>query len=130
MTKPKKGGTVKPTPSGPLWTKRDRVQPLSVLNVDDALLTAATVEALTGDSIPTIDRKVKAGEFPPPITHSVRDRRWVAWQVRAHLRAQAEAQGVKRPAPAGIDPFEEVALARVMHALDTPAPEKRSNGHG
>jgi len=94
--KRKKMGTVLPTPGGPMFTKGDRVQPLSLLEVDDALLTSATVEAITGDSIPTLDRRIKAGLFPAPITHGQRGRRWVAWQVREHLRKQAEAQGIVR----------------------------------
>lgn len=89
-------GTVKPTPGGPRWTKGDRVQPLMLIAVDDALLTTATVIALTGDSVATIDRNVKAGKFPAPITHGARGKRWVAWQVRDHLRKQAEAQGIVR----------------------------------
>ncbi|MEJ8847689.1 hypothetical protein [Variovorax rhizosphaerae] len=88
--------SVQRSPGGPRWTKGDRVQPLALLDVDDALLTAATVVAVTGDSIQTINRKVKAGRFPPPIAHGERDRRWVAWQVREHLREQARAQGVVR----------------------------------
>lgn len=79
-----------------MFTKGDRVQPLALLSVDDALLTAATVKALTGWSRPTIDRKVKAGLFPASIPMGDRDRRWVAWQVREYLRKQAEAHGVAR----------------------------------
>lgn len=93
---PRKSGTVQPSPGGPRFHKSDRKQPLALLDIDDALLTSATVQALTGDSVSTLDRKIAAGAFPPPIRHGERDRRWVAWQVREHLRKQAESQGVVR----------------------------------
>ncbi|KWT73974.1 putative transcriptional regulator [Variovorax sp. WDL1] len=103
----KRKGTVLSTPGGPRWTKGDRVQPLALLSVDYALLTTATVIALTGDSVSTIDRKVKGGRFPQPISHGERGRRWVAWQVREHLRKQAEAHGVvcAQDAPADASPL-------------------------
>lgn len=85
------------TPGGPRWTKGDRIQPLELIYVDDALLTTATVLVLTGDSKSTLRRKVLAGSFPMPITPGDRDNRWVAWQVRAYLRGQAEAHGIAQP---------------------------------
>lgn len=92
-----KTGTIAPTAGGPRWTKGDRVQPLELLYVDDALLTTATVLVLTGDSKSTLRRKMLAGIFPKPITPGDRDNRWVAWQVRAYLRGQAESRGIAQP---------------------------------
>lgn len=63
-------------------------QPITALDVPEALLRMATVEAVTGLSRPTIYRKLKAGEFCTPVKLGTRCTRWRAADVRAWLMAQ------------------------------------------
>ena len=63
-------------------------QPVTVLDVPNAQLKMATVEAVCGVSSPTIYRWVRAGSFPAPVKHSTRCTRWRADDVRAWLAAR------------------------------------------
>ena len=70
-------------------TPRARLsQPLHAAEFADALLTIATVRALTGLGRSTIYDKTGAGEFPQPVRLGARCTRWKAGDVTAWLRAQ------------------------------------------
>ena len=63
-------------------------QPLHALQVADALLRLATVEAITGLSRSTIYAKLKTGEFVQPVRLGARCTRFRAGDVQAWLAAQ------------------------------------------
>lgn len=65
------------------------MQPLDVLKHPDALLTGATVEALTGLKRSARHERVKAGTFPAPIRLSARCSRYKAGEIMAWLSAQS-----------------------------------------
>lgn len=58
---------------------------------DDALLRRHTVEALSGLARTPLMNKVRGGEFPAPVRLSTKVHRWRAGDVKAWLRAQAQA---------------------------------------
>jgi prophage regulatory protein len=64
-------------------------QPLHVLQIADALLKVQTVSAVTGISVPTIYRKMAAGQFPAAVRLGSKCTRWRAGDVMDWLRAQA-----------------------------------------
>lgn len=71
-------------------TARKRsLQPLHALQVADALLKLATVQALTGLSKTTIYAKASTGELIP-IRLGKRCTRWRAGQVQQFLQAQGK----------------------------------------
>ncbi len=63
-------------------------QPLHALQVADALLRLATVEAITGLGRSTIYAKLANNEFPEPIRLGARCTRFRAGDVQAWLAAQ------------------------------------------
>lgn len=67
---------------------RTAAQPLSALDVPDALLKLATVCALTGLSAATIYRKVAAGDFPKPVRMGPRCTRWKSDGIKGWLTQQ------------------------------------------
>ncbi len=77
----------------PIPNTRDRgcTQPVSAINVPEALLKIETVTAVTGLSKTSIRRKVAQGKFPAPVKDGKRCTRWVAGQVSNWLRAKAGA---------------------------------------
>lgn len=68
--------------------RRTQPQPLTVLDVPDALLTVATVSALTSFSASTLYRLAQRGELVP-VRRGIRCTRWRAGDVSAYLAAQA-----------------------------------------
>jgi len=67
--------------------RRTQPQPLTAINVPDALLTRVTVSALTGYSVSTLNRLAQRGELVP-VVRGVRNTRWRAGDVAAFLAAQ------------------------------------------
>lgn len=68
---------------------------------NDSFLTEATTAELTTLSRATINRKVAAGEFPPPIYISRRRKAWQASAVRDWM-----AQKIAGTAPYSSEPHE------------------------
>lgn len=66
---------------------------LELLASDDpnAMQKIGTVQARTGLSAPTIYRKIRLGEFPPPTRLGSRCSRWTSASITAWLLAQAGA---------------------------------------
>lgn len=69
--------------------RRELKQPLNIIEIPDALLQKQTVVVLVGLSSATIDRKVKAKNFPKPIKFGTRCSRFRAGDVSAWMRDQA-----------------------------------------
>ena len=67
------------------------LQPLHVLQLEDALLRIKTVSHTVGLSTATVYRKLAAGEFPKPVRLGSRCTRWKAADVRAWIQAQGRA---------------------------------------
>jgi prophage regulatory protein len=74
----------------PAGRRRSSSQSLDVLHLDDALLRIETVAQATGLSVPTIYRKVAAGELAL-VKMSRRCTRFRAADVRAFIQAQGRA---------------------------------------
>lgn len=70
-------------------------QPLHAAQIADALLKIQTVQALVGLGKTTIYKKVAEGTFPAPIRQGSRCSRFVAGQIQAWLRAQAQKGGAQ-----------------------------------
>jgi len=70
--------------------RRTSAQPLSAIDIPDALLTVATISAVTGLSATSIYRLAQRGELIPA-RRGNRCTRWRAADVRAWLAAQAAA---------------------------------------
>jgi prophage regulatory protein len=72
--------------------KRRRIgggQPLSAIEVDDAMLTSDTVLSVAGMSSSSMYRQIAAGTFPKPIKIGPRCARWKASEIKAWLRSVA-----------------------------------------
>ena len=75
------GGTHKP----------HKLQPLGAADQPNALLTFATVQALTGLGRSTINKRIVDGKFPKPIRMGVRCTRFKAGDVTAWIKSQVAA---------------------------------------
>lgn len=64
-------------------------QPLNIIEIPDALLQMQTVVVLCGLSPASVNRKVKAKEFPQPIKDGTHCTRWRAGDVKAWLKSKA-----------------------------------------
>ena len=69
-------------------TRRTAPQPLSILEIPDALLNGQTVSTVTGMSQSSLYRMAKRGELVP-VRRGNRCTRWRAADVKAWLTAQA-----------------------------------------
>jgi prophage regulatory protein len=67
-------------------------QSLQTLQLDEALLSIATVSQAVGLSASTIYRRVASGDFPEPVRLGQRCTRFKASAVRAWIRAQGGEQ--------------------------------------
>ena len=65
-------------------------QPLHAVQVPDALLKIATVQALTGLGKTTLYALVSRQQFPQPIRRGMRCTRWRAGDVVTWLQAQGK----------------------------------------
>lgn len=72
---------------------RAQSQPLTALQIADALLKIQTVKGVTGLSESSIRRKVAAGNFPQPVKDGTRCTRWVAGDVTHWLKAKGSKTG-------------------------------------
>lgn len=90
-TKPIKRKTTTSTPAplhAPAKARRTTEQPASTLHIPGALLLPAVTAIVTGLSIPTLYRKVKAQDFPAPVKLGTRCTRWRSDDVRDWLAAR------------------------------------------
>lgn len=69
--------------------RRRPVQPLTAIEIAEALLRLSTVEAITGLGRSTIYAKLANNEFPRPIRLGTRCTRFRAGDVQAWLAAQS-----------------------------------------
>lgn len=76
--------------AGPGKERERKPQPLSAVQLDDALLRIQTVADATGLSAASLYRKLAAKEFPQPVRLGKRCTRWRAADVRAWIQAQGE----------------------------------------
>ena len=76
------------TSDAPRRSRRTLPQPLSALEIPDALLTIATVSAATGLSATSIYRLASKGELVPA-RRGNRCTRWKSSDVRAWLASQS-----------------------------------------
>lgn len=76
-------------------SKQRTEQPLHALQIPDALLNIKTVQAIVSLGKTTIYKKVAEGTFPAPIRQGSRCSRFVAGQIQAWLRAQAQKGGAQ-----------------------------------
>lgn len=67
-------------------------QPLTAVQLADALLRIHTVTQVTGLSSATVYRKLAAKQFPQPVRLGRRCTRWKAADVRAWIQAQGGEQ--------------------------------------
>jgi prophage regulatory protein len=74
--------------TGSSTVRRSTEQPASTLHIPGALLLPAVTAIVTGLSIPTLYRKVKAQEFPAPVKLGTRCTRWRSDDVRTWLAAR------------------------------------------
>lgn len=87
-TRIKRKTTTSTPATGSSKTRRSTEQPASTLHIPGALLLPAVTAIVTGLSIPTLYRKVKAQEFPAPVKLGTRCTRWRSDDVRTWLAAR------------------------------------------
>ena len=78
-------------PAGEKRARRTQPQPIAVLDLPNALLTIATVSAVTGLSASSLYRLAKSCELVP-VKRGVRCTRWRAGDVTAYLCAQVASR--------------------------------------
>lgn len=75
-------------PTTPCRGQSKNPQPLSALELDNALLRIEVVVQATGTSTSTVRRKVADGTFPEPVKLGSRCTRWLSSDIRKWIQSQ------------------------------------------